>query len=252
MKTIDYVIVLAILIILLLCCVISGMLPLVLNDINLNPGNNSSLSNGTPVCCPAFPRGTAQQDYRIIQFRSDLTVASTNPKNLTHFYSIIYLDLVHKNYVHFLYNDSQLVDTAVYVNGTYYKSAVVNFNCTAGAARTDFYTPLSQDQDVGDLGMFLTIEALGNRSGGYIPTEYQQQMKQTGPNTYAIVLGPHSPENFVFKRYGDLYLADNLTIYTANGVLNYAYSDVTPISEADFKAMLDNEASKLKKCTFTY
>jgi|GEM_PF-7092616 len=254
----KYLVIIAILILLLSCAIISsimlgGVAFFALGNIT-KLGNASSAPNAANnTCCPAFPKDNAQQgqDYRIIKFRSDVNIKPSGSES-KHFYSITYLDLVDMDYVHFLFNDSQsLIDTIVYVNGTYYKSATVNGACSAVAARADFYSALSGDSDLGDMSLFLTMEEISNRSGGYIPPAYGQQMKQTGPGTYAMVLGPHSPGNFVFKRYGSLYFGYNVSIYS-NGTLNYAYSDVNPISGQDFSTVLNDEAAKLKGCKFTY
>jgi hypothetical protein len=254
----KYLIIIAVLILLASCAAISVMMLSGVAFFALNnatsSGNGSSLSVANNTCCPAFPKSDAQQgqDYRTIRFRSDLDMKSADGKKQAHFYSTVYLDLIDMSYVHFLYNDSQsLVDTVVYVNGTYYKRAIVGGACSAVAARADFYSTLSQDSDIMDLGMFLTIEALRNMSGGYIPPAYKQQIKQTGPGIYSIVMGPHSTNSFVFRRYGSFYLGDNITIY-GNGTLNYAYSGVKPVSGQDFNAVLGTEMSKLKLCTFTY
>lgn len=179
----KYIIIIAILILFLACAIISsimlgGVAFFALGNIT-KLGNASSAPNAANnTCCPAFPKDNAQQgqDYRIVKFRSDLNIEPIGSKS-QHFYSITYLDLVGMDYVHFLFNDSQsLVDTIVYVNGTYYKSATVKGQCSAVAARADFYAALSGDSDLGDLGMFLTMEGISNRSGGYIPTEYEQQL----------------------------------------------------------------------------
>jgi hypothetical protein len=255
----KYLIIIAILILFLACAIISAIM---LGGVAFFAlGNITKLGNASSVtavanstCCPAFPKNNVQQsqDYRIVKFRGDLSMESADFKKQAHFYSITYLDLISMDYVHFLYNDSQsLVDTVVYANGTYYKSATVNGQCSAVAAKADFYNTLSGDSDLGDLGMFLTMEGTSNRSGGYIPPAYGQQIKETSPGIYTMVMGPHSPYNFVFKRYNGLYLGYNISIY-GNGTLNYAYSGVNPVSEQDFNAVLNDEAAKLKGCKFTY